>query len=78
MTLAKKYRECLELKNEWAIESFLKEFSLVESRKYFCEPIAWYCHVIIFVDGSAYIVSYKVFDEEKDTIDYFTGTPDSY
>lgn len=77
-TLAQQYRECLHLKNVWATEDFLKEFAIVESRKYFREPIEWYCHVIIFVDGSTYMISYKVFNEEKDTIDFFTGSPDIY
>lgn len=78
LTLAQKYRKVLKTKNEWAIETFLKDFAIVESRKYFPEPLEWYCHAVLFVDGSAYIVSYKVFDEEKDSIDYFTGSPDSY
>lgn len=77
-TLAQQYRKLLQFKNVWATDDFLKDFAIVNSRKYFREPIEWYCHVIIFVDGSTYIISYKVFNKEKDTIDFLTGSPDIY
>lgn len=73
LTLAQQYREVVRLKNMWALETFLSKNAIVESHKYFPEPIGWYCHIIAFLDGSVFILSYNV--AERGAIEYFTGLP---
>lgn len=50
-----------------------KEFAIAESWKYF-HKIDWYCHTIIFLDGSTFVLSNGSSDDGY--LEYFTEAPE--
>lgn len=52
LTLAQQYREC----TVEDADAFVKEFAITEGWRYF-NNIGWYCHTIIFLDGSVFLLS---------------------
>ena len=68
-TFAQQYRECqAEVAND-----FVKEFAIAEGWKYF-HKIGWYCHTIIFLDGSTFVLSNG--SSADGYLEHFTEAPE--
>ena len=68
-TLAQQYRRC----PSEAANDFVKAFALSEGWKYF-ERVGWYCHTIIFLDGSTFVLSNG--SSADGLLEHFTEAPD--
>lgn len=66
-TLAQQY---LEAKDTYA---FVKEFAIAEGWEYF-HKIGWYCHTIIFLDGSTFVLSNC--SSSDGYLEHFTEVPE--
>lgn len=69
LTMAQQYREC----QAGSANAFVKEFAIAEGWKYF-EGVGWYCHTIIFLDGSVFMLSNG--SSAEGYLEYFTETPE--
>lgn len=69
LTMAQQYREC----SSGTHEAFVKEFAIAEGWKYF-ENVGWYCHTIIFLDGSVFLLSNG--SDSDGYLGYFTESPE--
>ena len=56
-------------------EAFVKKFAIAEGWKYF-ERIGWYCHSIIFLDGSIFILSNG--SSADGHLEHFTEAPEVF